>query len=386
MREPLVVIHRYTAWLNLTLTWLHRQIASLPPDIESHVVYEASLHDDRFRLPHLHGLDDEPRWRNLWERGTRKLGLRRHLPFVVRVARRHHAKILHSHFGNVAWSDLGAAKAAGLKHIVTFYGADVNSLPHTDHRWYRRYRELFDRVDRVLCEGPHMRSCLLDLGCPPEKALVHPLGIDLSRFPHAVRERRPDEPLRVLIAGTFREKKGIPDALTALGRVKRRRPDIPLAITLIGDAAAEPASQRERDRIHAIIREHDLPVDARGYCGYDELIAAYYAHHVFLSPSVHASNHDTEGGAPVALLEAAASGMPILSTFHCDIPHLLPDGEGALLVPERSPDALADRLIDLADHPERWAPLGRSARARVLAHHDADQRAAALADIYRSLV
>lgn len=385
MSDRLVVVHHYTTWLNLTLTWLHTQIASLPPDIESHVCYERTAFPGRFHLANLHSLEDEPPIRALWERAARKVGLRDHLPYMSRVARENGAAILHSHFGNVAWGDLTVARTVGMAHVVTFYGADVNSVPHTDPRWYARYRELFARVDRVLCEGPHMRSCLLELGCPPEKALVHPLGIDLTRFPAATRTLLPGEPLRVLIAGTFREKKGFPDALTALGLFSKQRPDVPLQITLIGDAGVEDASRQEKQRMLDIIAAYGLPVERRGYCEYDELIAAYYQHHIFLSPSVRAANHDTEGGAPVSVLEAAATGMPVLSTFHCDIPHLLPDGECSLLVPEHQPQALAERLAWLVDHPAAWAELGRNARARVLDQNDATRQAERLAHIYRTL-
>ena len=64
-------------------------------------------------------------------------------------------------------------------------------------------------------------------------------------------------------------------------------------------------------------------------------------HDVFLAPSVTASNGDTEGGAPVAIIEMAASGMPIVSTRHCDIPSVVLDGVTGLLAAERDSEGLA---------------------------------------------
>ena len=78
-----------------------------------------------------------------------------------------------------------------------------------------------------------MAACLVKQGCPPEKIRVHHLGVDADKIPLKARQWDGREPLRVLIAGTFVEKKGIPDALMALAEVRKK---IPIAITLIGDA------------------------------------------------------------------------------------------------------------------------------------------------------
>ena len=66
---------------------------------------------------------------------------------------------------------------SGIKHLVTFYGFDVNYLPQMDPSWSQRYQELFAQCDRVLCEGPHMAGCLVGLGCPESKVRVQHLGV-----------------------------------------------------------------------------------------------------------------------------------------------------------------------------------------------------------------
>jgi len=60
-----------------------------------------------------------------------------------------------------------------------------------------------------------------------------------------------------------------------------------------------------------------------------------YKNHIFLSPSVTALDGDTEGGAPVTIIEMAATGMPIISTKHCDIPEVIKDGVTGFLANER---------------------------------------------------
>ena len=57
-----------------------------------------------------------------------------------------------------------------------------------------------------------------------------------------------------------------------------------------------------------------------------------------------AKNGDTEAGAPVAILEAHATGLPVISSYHADIPDVVVDGKSALLAPERDVGTLAKHL------------------------------------------
>ena len=90
-----------------------------------------------------------------------------------------------------------------------------------------------------------------------------------------------------------------------------------------------------------------------------------YKHHIFLSPSIHASNGDTEGGAPVAIIETSTSGMPIISTYHCDIPEVVIDEKSGYLMPERDVDALAERLEFLITNSGIWKQMGQKGREHI---------------------
>ena len=156
------VLHSVPVWLGQTLTWIHTQVKNLEPPIEPHIVCEEKENLDQFPVPHLHALcDSRLRWR-LWQRQVRSHAIRE--GFVVGWARRCGARLLHSHFGNRGWQDLGAARRAGLPHVVTYYGYDVTDLPTRDARWRERYQALFGQVDRVLCEGPFMAAAVARLG------------------------------------------------------------------------------------------------------------------------------------------------------------------------------------------------------------------------------
>jgi colanic acid/amylovoran biosynthesis glycosyltransferase len=383
--NPIRVLHSYPNWLPQTQTWMYTQVRALPGAIEPHIVCETTQNLDQFSLPNIHSLQQASRGQRLWDKGLRKLKLRRHLGFGIRIARQTSAQILHSHFGQIGWADLGWSRRAHLKHVVTFYGQDVNYLPQQDARWYARYRRLFAQVDRILCEGPHMAHCLRQLGCPADKIRVHHLGVPIASIAFQPRHWQPGEPLRILIAAAFREKKGIPDALAVLGKLQHQ---VDLAITLIGDANAEPRCQAEKHRILAALENYGLQGCTRllGYQPHTVFFDEAYRHHIFLSPSKTASDGDTEGGAPVSLIEVAATGMPIVSTQHCDIPEVIEPGVTGLLAPEGDVDGLWQHLSWLIQHPSAWSAMLQAGRHRMEHEFDAQVQAEKLAAFYAELI
>ena len=277
----------------------------------------------------------------------------------ARALRRHRPQILHSHFGYRGWADLPLARRHRLAHVVTFYGHDVTMYPRTWPVWRGRYAELFAAADLVLCEGPFMASTIAGLGCPEAKLQVQRLGVDLDRIPCRPRTLAPGEPAKVLIAGAFRAKKGIPAALEAVAAARERGAD--LRVTVVGASNGSAGEEAERRRIEDVVRRRRLDeiVTFTGMIPYERLLDAMSRHHIFLSPSRTAADGDSEGGAPVTIIEAAASGMPVVSTTHCDIPQAVDDGRDGTAGPRgRSGGAgrvLCGRCSTTPIAGRRWA-------------------------------
>lgn len=384
-KKKLTVVHSVSRWLSLTETWLYNQVTFLPPSVENHVVCAETENLDRFPVQNIYSLTEAPLWRRFWDKGLRKIGVRRHLGLLVAQAKRNKAQVLHSHFGNVGWINIGAAREAGLKHAVTFYGVDVGHLPKRDPRWHERYHELFKKADLILCEGPHMAGSIMELGCPEDKVLVHHLGVNVSEILFKPRVWDGDGPLRVLIAASFREKKGIPFALEALAKLHR---EIPLEITIIGDANHTESSQLEKQKILATIDRYNLlPITHMlGYQPYSRLLEETYKHHIFVSPSVNASDGDTEGGVPVTIIEMAATGIPVVSTTHCDIPEVVHHGHTGLLAEERDVKGLVCHLEWLVENPDKWKSMVEAGRSHIEAEYDTRTQGQKLASIYENLL
>ena len=345
---------------------LARQLIE-PEQFPWHTVYAPGI-VDRFRL-----------------KVALKLELRWHPACYHAAIQKHQPAILHSHFGNVGWYDLPLASIYGLKHVVTFYGADMSLLPARKPIWRERYQELFAHAALFLCEGPHMARKLVELGCPEVKVQVQRLGVLTEQIGYIPRKLEENEPLRILVAGTFREKKGIPDALEAIGRLHQA--GFAIQATVIGDSRGFPQDEIEKRKILALIEKYRLQPITRmlGYQSHANLMAEAYQHHVFLSPSVTASDGDTEGGAPVVIIEMAASGMPVVSTRHCDIPQVILDGRTGWLADEHNITELVDHLRWLIEHPQQWKTRTDLGRKHIEANFDVRLQAASLGDIYQKL-
>jgi len=379
---PVTVVHSVPVWLPITATYLYNLVRYLPPAIDNHIVCGATQNLDQFSVQNIHSV---PGWHRALNIGLRKLGVRRFLGHLIPVIKHHQARILHSHWGDVAWRDINAAKKAKLLHIATFYGKDVNYLPQHQPRWRKRYRELFNHLDLVLCEGIHMTRCIVALGCPEDKVRVQHLGVEVDSIVVKPRQWDPQKPLRILMAASFREKKGIPYGLAALARLDGDLPG--LEITIIGDASKDPRSAIEKAKIMDALEKYKLKDRTRllGYQPHAVLFAEAYRHHIFIAPSITASDGDTEGGAPVTIIEMAATGMPIVSTRHCDIPSVVIDGETGFLAAERDVDGLVEHLRRLVNQPEHWRQMVMRGRRYIEAQFNVVTQSEKLARTYRSL-
>ena len=304
----------------------------------------------------------------------------RMLDALVDLQRRLEAEsrdLVHAQFGYVGYLCVPVlAWFRSLPLVVSFRGQDASALP-LKHPGL--YEHLFRRGHAFLARSEAMKRDLVALGCPIEKTHVHHSGIDLNQFPFRERRAPPaSEPTRILIVGRLVEKKGIPDAVAAFAEARRRYPNIQLRI--IGDGPMREPILRE-------ISARDLGDSAvlLGGRSHDEVAEEMNRAHLFLLPSRTASDGDKEG-IPNAIMEAMASGLPVLSTFHAGIPECVENEVSGLLVDEGDTAALADRLSRLLDHPDRWPDMGRAGRAKIEAEFNREVQAKRLISVYREIV
>lgn len=342
------VLHGVPVWLTQTMTWLYNHLVRMSaPDIEHHACCRDTRHLDQFPFDRLippvsGGVADSPSLAGRFLRQRPIAGLSTNCRLVS-------PRIFHSHFGDEGWENSLLLRTLRIPHAVSFYGYDATMLPR-DARWRFKFRILFHAADRFFCEGPHMAGTLRKLGCPWNKIRIQRLGVDLQRFPYRARKFGPDLPLRILLTGSFKEKKGFTYGLEAVVRAASTHPD--LRVDIVGDCSpGQPADLANRRRMEEIVSGAGLGDRVRfhGYLPYDELSRLADESNVFLSPSVIARDGNSEGGAPVVLVEMAAAGLFPLATAHCDVPFVLSPAARSCLAAERDAAGLAEVLKRLID-------------------------------------
>jgi colanic acid/amylovoran biosynthesis glycosyltransferase len=107
--------------------------------------------------------------------------------------------------------------------------------------------------------------------------------------------------------------------------------------------------------------------------------------HIYVQPSVVTADGRREA-CGVAMLEAQALGLPVVATNIGGIPEAVADGRSGLLVDQKDPDALADRMIYLIKHPEVWHQMGLAGRRHVADNFDLNREIARLEGLYSSLI
>ena len=295
-------------------------------------------------------------------------------PHFEQVVRRADCRLIHAQFGVEGIYGARLKGRTGLPLVTSFHGYDATRFPR---RRPDVYRPLFAEGDLFLACSEALRKRLLSLGCPEVRLRVHHVGIDLGQIPFHERQVEEGDTVNLLLVGRMVEKKGIPYALRAFANVRRYRRRVTL--TLIGDGPDRPT-------VESLIRELDLSdVRLLGAQPHDVVLSEMGRAHIFIQPSVTAADGDTEG-IPGTLMEAQASGLPVVATWHGGIPELVADGQSGYLVSERNSHALAERLRHLIEHPELWGPMGRAGRAVVEERFNLHTQVAVLENYYDELL
>jgi glycosyltransferase involved in cell wall biosynthesis len=214
------------------------------------------------------------------------------------------------------------------------------------------------RASFVACIGDYCRSQLMKLVEPGQwdKLEVVRCGLDPADHPPVERAGRDGGPIEVLSVGRLVADKGQGMLVEAMAELARR--GVAATATLVGEGPARAA-------LEARVRElgaHEL-VRLVGAADQDEMARRYAAADVFCLPSF-------AEGIPVVLMEAMASGLPVVATRVGGVAELVEDGVSGTLVPAGRPGALADAIERLAAEPGLRARWGAEGRERVLAEFD----------------
>ena len=363
---------------------IYRQITSLRR-WQPAVLTQKRTHADSFPFPgdRLALLPLSP-WRHVRRIWFRQL---RHAPVplsggearrLLGELERRGARVLHVYFGHDAARLLPALRAWAGPVVVSFHGADAGvETGRPAHR--RALAEVCRRADLVLARSRSLLDALARLGCPPEKLRLQRTGIPLEQFSLQPRHfPPPDGCWRFLQACRLIEKKGLPTTLRAFAEFRNDHPNATLTIAGEGPLLGEL-------RELAVTLGVGARVEFTGFLSQEALRQRFAAAHLFVHPSETGADGNQEG-VPNSLLEAMASGLPVVATKHGGIPEAVTDGESGRLVPERDPGALAAAWWGLTADPSRLARMGEAAASAVAKEFGQEAQTARLEALYDEAV
>ncbi len=296
--------------------------------------------------------------------------------YFKRVLLAEGVRLIRAYFGHGGIRMLPVSKKLNIPLVTSFHGALVTSISKS--WWYlRRQETLFEKGDLFLARSEDTKKEMVDLGCAPQKIVVHYGGVDVNKF--RFRKKPPDgERIKILMCGRFVEKKGFEYGIRAFAKLGKAHKSV--ALTLIGDG-------KLRGKMESLVDSLNLSprVQFLGMLSHEEVQRQMEASDIFLSPNVTAWDGNREG-IPNTIKEAMATGLPIVSTNHAGIPELVIDKKTGFLVPEKDIEGLVDRLGYLIAHPELWEKLGSQGREVVEEKFNLYKQTSRLEEIYAKLL
>ncbi len=259
-----------------------------------------------------------------------------------------------------------------LPAVISLAGGELISMPEIRYGLMRQMRT------RTLIRWALRRARVVTAGSPylvehaqaalSLPAVRHiPLGVDLRRWPFSAHK---DVPPTILNVGSLEPVKGQDILLRALPRVLGEMPAVRCLIVGGG---------REQGKLEALAQELGLSgkVKFAGEVPHQEMPAIYAAASLF----VQASWHEAQG---MALLEAAACGLPLTGTRVGAITNFIPDS--AVGAPVGDAHQLAAAMLQILSHRDDAVESGRRARAKVEQSYGIETVADCFLQLYQSMV
>ncbi len=283
------------------------------------------------------------------------------------------AQLLHIYFGHIAVHLQPLIDAWPRPCVVSFHGADVQV--DMDKPAYRAATaRMLESVRLVLVRSRSLRDAVIRIGCPEEKIRIQRTGIPLNEFPFRRRTWPANGAWRFVQASRLIEKKGLATSLRAFAKFAARFPQSHFA--LAGDGPL-------REQLQTLAGELGVAdkISFPGFLEQSELRALFDRSHIFLHPSETGVDGNQEG-VPNAMLEAMASGLPVFATAHGGIPEAIENGVSGILVAEGDAAALAAKLLEYANAPERLAEIAHRGAEAIAENFDQAKNVRKLEDFY----
>ncbi|MGH8892451.1 MAG: glycosyltransferase [Actinomycetes bacterium] len=261
-------------------------------------------------------------------------------------------------YGPTAVAAMDSCRRAEVPLLAHFHGFDVSKKSVLEaHRI--SYKRMFEHVRAIIAVSEFMQRQLVSLGASPSKIEIVPCGVDTTLFSGADPGVSTQ---RLLMVGRLVDKKQPILVLRAFTAALTHCPDA--VLTVIGDGPL-------RSAVEGAVMDLGIAqsVHLRGACSREDVRAEMLRSRAVVQHSRVAPSGDMEG-LPVSLMEAAATGLPVISTMHAGIPEVVLHEKTGLLGAEGDVDAMANSMVRLLEDPTLAARFGASAAQHARFHFD----------------
>ncbi len=263
---------------------------------------------------------------------------------------RNEIDVVLAEYGPTGMKMIGPCSSIGIPLVVHFHGKDAYNDKFLD-KYREQVKALFSKCAAVVAVSRHMEKRLLGLGAPRNKLHYNLYGVDTDKFCGADPMNSKEHFISI---GRFTEKKAPYLLILAFKEVLKEIPQARL--TMIGDGALQDPCQK-------MIKALGLgaSISLLGVLPPNEIAENLQRSRAFVQHSLTPSNNDHEG-TPLAVLEACASGLPVIATRHGGIPDVVEHGVNGLLSEENDVHEMAKNMIALGQDAELAATLGKASR------------------------
>jgi colanic acid/amylovoran biosynthesis glycosyltransferase len=270
---------------------------------------------------------------------------------MLSIAAEKDAALIHIYFGTEAARALPYLQREQRPKVVSFHGADVSTSLSAAH-----LELLIACTDLFLARSQTLSDELLARGCPAEKIRLTRTSVPLPEWAGPL-QLVAGQPVRLLQACRFIEKKGLDVAVAAVGQLVAAGHDVTL--DLAGDGPEREALQAQAKQLGIADRVRFL-----GFLPNQALLDLLPEYAVFLHPSRDTATGDREG-IPNSMLEAMACGVPVVATAHSGIPEAVTDGQEGLLIAQNDVAGLVRAIASMTSDGARYQRMSAASRQRI---------------------
>ena len=291
--------------------------------------------------------------------------LLRHSMVIAKAARG--SDIIHAHWTLSASAALMSRWYHHKPILTTVQGSDIFQIPRLPlGRWFTK--QTLTRSYHITALSNALKEQLLSMGINDNKITIIPNGVNTSTFTPLPPRRRENV---ILFVGSLIQRKGANFLIEAMSLLAHGFPHYRLVI--IGDGPQKTALQQLSSRLGI-----DQRVTFTGRLPQHQVKKWMQRARVFVLPSI-------EEGMGVVLIEALASGTPVVASKVGGIPDVITSDVG-VLVPPKNSQALASALRDILQSPSHWDVMSRRARQRAVEIYDWGQVSQRFVSLYHSIL